>query len=160
MLSPISSILQMRRLRFIRLISLPEITKPLSCSMGLKSMCISLFFHFADGLLISLMDWHDIMPPLCSWNRESGERCIVQLLSHVRLCDPMDCSILDYPVLHSLPESAQTHVHWLDIASNHLILCHHIHLLPSIFPSIYSLFQGVGSLHQVARVLEPQHQSF
>ena len=40
--------------------------------------------------------------------------------------------------------------------SNHLILCHPL-LLPSIFPSI-SLFQLVGSLHQVAKVLELQHQ--
>ena len=35
--------------------------------------------------------------------------------------------------------------------SNHLILCHPLLLPPSIFHSI-SLFQGVGSLHQVAKV--------
>ena len=28
------------------------------------------------------------------------------------LCDPMDCSMPDFPVLHHLPELAQTHVHW------------------------------------------------
>ena len=41
--------------------------------------------------------------------------------------------------------------------SNHLILCHPLLLLPSIFPSI-----RVTSLHQVAKVLELQllHQSF
>ena len=27
------------------------------------------------------------------------------------LCDPMDCSTLGFPVLHHLPELAQTHVH-------------------------------------------------
>ena len=27
------------------------------------------------------------------------------------LCDPMDCSTPGFPVLHSLPEFAQTHVH-------------------------------------------------
>ena len=45
--------------------------------------------------------------------------------------------------------------------SNHLILCHPLLLLPSIFPSI-SLFQWVGSSHQVAQVLEHQlqHESF
>ena len=37
----------------------------------------------------------------------------VQLLSHVWLCDPMDWSTLSFPVLHYLPELAQTHVHWL-----------------------------------------------
>ena len=30
------------------------------------------------------------------------------------LCDPMDCSMPDYPVLHHLPELTQTHVHWVD----------------------------------------------
>ena len=35
----------------------------------------------------------------------------VQSLSHVRLCDPMDCSIPDLPVHHKLPEFTQTHVH-------------------------------------------------
>ena len=47
------------------------------------------------------------------------------------------------------------------IPSNHLILCCPPFLLCSIFPSI-SLFQGVSSLHQKAKVLEfqLQHQSF
>ena len=30
------------------------------------------------------------------------------------LCDPMDCSISGFPVLHYLPEFAQTHIHWID----------------------------------------------
>ena len=40
------------------------------------------------------------------------------------------------PVHHQLPESTQTHVHQSVMPSNHLILCHHLLLLPSIFPSI------------------------
>ena len=32
------------------------------------------------------------------------------------LCDPMDCSTLGFPVLHHLPELAQTHVHWVSDA--------------------------------------------
>ena len=35
---------------------------------------------------------------------------VVQLLSHVRLCDPMSFSMPGFPVLHHLPEFAQTHV--------------------------------------------------
>ena len=35
----------------------------------------------------------------------------VQSLSCVQLCDPTDCSVLALPVLHQLPEFAQTHVH-------------------------------------------------
>ena len=46
--------------------------------------------------------------------------------------------------------------------SNHLILCHPLPLLPSVFPSIRVSFQWVSSSHQVAKVLEIQlqHQSF
>ena len=47
----------------------------------------------------------------------------VQLLSHVWLCDPMNCSTPGLPVHHQLPEFTQTHVHPLTsvMPSNHLI---------------------------------------
>ena len=35
----------------------------------------------------------------------------VQALSPVQLCDPMDCSMPGFPVLHHLLEFAQTHIH-------------------------------------------------
>ena len=38
---------------------------------------------------------------------------VVQSFSPVQLCDPMDCSLPGFPVLHGLPELVQTHVHWL-----------------------------------------------
>ena len=81
--------------------------------------------------------------------------------SYLTLCDPMDCSMLGFPVLHCLLEFAQTHVHQFSDDINHLILCLPLLLLPSIFPSI-SLFQWVSSSHQVAKLLELQlqHQSF
>ena len=44
------------------------------------------------------------------------------------------------------------------IPPNYLILRHPI-ILPSIFPAS-GLFQRVSSLHQVAKVLELQHQNF
>ena len=49
----------------------------------------------------------------------------------------------------------------LVMPSNHLILCHPLLLLPSIFPSIRA-FSNESSLHQVAKVLELQlqHQFF
>ena len=53
-------------------------------------------------------------------------------LSCQTLCDPMDCSIPGFPVLHQLLEPAQTKVHWVGGA----ILLHPLLLLPSIFPSI------------------------
>ena len=46
--------------------------------------------------------------------------------------------------------------------SNHLILCHPLLLLPSVFPSIRVFSNESVFLHQVAKVLEfqLQHQSF
>ena len=78
------------------------------------------------------------------------------------LCDPMDCSTPSLPVHHQLPESTQTHVHWVGDA----IQPSHPLLSPS--PLAFDLFQHQGlfkwvsSSHQVARVLEfqLQHQSF
>ena len=60
------------------------------------------------------------------------------------------------------PRACSTHVHWICDAINHLILCHPLLLLPSVFPSIRVLFKWVSSSHQVAKVLELQlqHQSF
>ena len=52
------------------------------------------------------------------------------------LCDPMNYSTPGFPVLHHLPELAQTHIIESVMPSNHLILCHPFLLLPSIFPSI------------------------
>ena len=52
------------------------------------------------------------------------------------LCNPMDCRTPGLPVHHQLLEFTQTHVHRVGDPSNHLILCHPLLLLPSIFPSI------------------------
>ena len=41
---------------------------------------------------------------------------IVHVLSHVQLFDPIDHSRPGFPVFHSLPEFAQTHVHWVNEA--------------------------------------------
>ena len=76
------------------------------------------------------------------------------------LCEPRNCSTPGFPVLHSLPEFAQTHVHWVGDA-----IQISYPLLPSFPPALFpsmSLFQWVGSSHQVAKVLELQlqHQSF
>ena len=82
--------------------------------------------------------------------------------SRLTLCDPTNCSMPDFPVLHYLPEFAQILVHWVSDA----IQPSRLRSPPS--PRALSLsqhqglFQWVGSLHQVAKVLELQlqHQSF
>ena len=61
------------------------------------------------------------------------------------LYDPMDCSMLGFPVLHCLPEFAQTHVHWIDdaIQPSHPVTPL---LLSSIFPSI-RVFSSESALY-------------
>ena len=72
------------------------------------------------------------------------------------LCDPMDCSMPGLPVHHQLLKLAQTPVHWVDDAiANHLILCHPLLLLPSVFPSI-----RVFSNESVLRIRWPKYWSF
>ena len=72
----------------------------------------------------------------------------------------MDCSIPGFPVHHQLPELAQTHVHWVgdDIQTSHPLLS----LSPPAFnlSRHQGLFQWVSSSHQVAKILELQHQPF
>ena len=78
------------------------------------------------------------------------------------LCDPMNLSTPGLLVHHQLPESTQTHVHWLGDAIQPS------HPLSSPTPPALNLsqhqglFQWVSSSHQVAKVWEsqPQHQSF
>ena len=73
------------------------------------------------------------------------------------LCNPVDCSKPGFPVLHCLPEFAQTHVQlrWWCYLTNHLILCHPLLVLPSIFPSI-----RVFSNESALRIRWPKYRSF
>ena len=78
------------------------------------------------------------------------------------LCNPMNHSTPGLCVHHQLPESTQTHVHWVGDAIQPF------HPLSSPSPPAFNLsqhqglFQWVSSSHQVAKVLEfqLQHQSF
>ena len=63
---------------------------------------------------------------------------VVQLLSQIWLCDPMDYSTPGFPILHYFPEFAQSHVHWVSDA----IQPSHSFLPP--FPPSLSLSQHRG----------------
>ena len=82
--------------------------------------------------------------------------------SSLTLCDPMDCRMPGLPIHHQLPESNQTHVHWVGDAIQPS------HPLWSPSPPALTLsqhqrpFKWVSFSHQVGKVLEfqLQHQSF
>ena len=73
------------------------------------------------------------------------------------LCNPMDCSTPGLPVHHQLQEFT----HWVNyiiesmMPSNHLVLCCHLLLPPSVFPSI-----RVFSSESVLHIRWPKYWSF
>ena len=67
----------------------------------------------------------------------------------------MDYSMPGSPVHHQLLELAQTHVHPAGDATNRLILCGPLLLLPSVFPSI-----RVFSIESLLRIRWPKYWSF
>ena len=71
------------------------------------------------------------------------------------LRDPMDCIMSGFPVPHQFPELTQTHTNEPVMPSNHLILCHPLLLMPSIFPSI-----RVFSNESVLLIRWPKYWSF
>ena len=72
------------------------------------------------------------------------------------LCNPMRCSTPGLPVLHQLPEFAQTLMSIkLVMPSNHLVLCCPLLFLPSVFPIV-----RVFSSESVLRIRWPKYWSF
>ena len=92
-------------------------------------------------------------------------QCICYSISSVAqscltLCNPMNFSMPGLPVHNQLPETTQTHVHWVGDAIQPS------HPLSSPSPPALNLsqhqglFKWVSSSHQVAKVLELEHRSF
>ena len=66
---------------------------------GVQTTAFLLYPYLVKRKIISAMWFFSSVAQLC-----------------LTLCDPMHHSIPGFPVLHSLPEFAQTHVHWVDHA--------------------------------------------
>ena len=71
------------------------------------------------------------------------------------LCDLMDCSTPGFPVFYYLPQSAQTHVHWVDDSTQPSHPLSPLFLQPSIFTSI-----RVFSNESVLCIRSPKYWSF
>ena len=71
------------------------------------------------------------------------------------LCDPMDCSMSGFPVHHQLWSLLKLMSIGLMMPTKHLILCHPLLLLSSVFPSI-RVFSNESVLH----IKWPKYWSF
>ena len=86
---------------------------------------------------------HPIFHENVTWkNKRTGKHqqiiVVVWSLSHVWLCNLIDCGMPGLSVLHCLWSLLKLLSIESMMPSNHLILCHPLLLLPSIFPSINS----------------------
>ena len=81
---------------------------------------------------------------------------VVQFLSRVWLCNPMNCRMPGFLVLHHLPEFAQNCVHLVSDAIQPSHPLPHPPATALSLPQHQGLFQWIYSSHQVAKVLELQ----
>ena len=109
-------------------------------TQGFCSLCLI--------LLLQVWEWyqHDFV----------GDIYLVQLLSHVWLCNPMDCSTPGFALSITNSRSLLKFMSIeLVMPYNHLILCNPLLLPPSNFPSL-----RVFSNESVLRITWPKYQSF
>ena len=138
---------------------LPAATSPLSLSHSL----VPFIFFFLPSL-ISFVDsfLHFFAHLFNPFFLPMSFQFISVTHSCLTLCDPMDCSTPGFSVHHQLPELPQTH----DCRVSDAIQPSHPLSSPFIpafnLSQHQGLFQGISSLHQVAKELEfqLQHQSF
>ena len=102
--------------------------------------------------------------PMGNYPSASQERnIVVQLLNHIWLFVAPWTEAPPTPLPFMISQSLLKLMSIESVMlSNHLIVCHPLLLLPSIFPQHQGLFQWVSPLPQVVQVLELQlqHQSF
>ena len=112
-----------------------------------------------QGILTCCSPWGWKESDMTEWHTSVNKDCCLLAQSCPTLCHPMDCSTPAFPVLHYIPEFAQTHVHRVGDAVQPS------HTLSSPSPAFnlsqhQGLFQWVGFSHRVAKVLQLQRQSF
>ena len=120
--------------------------------MKLKDSC---FLERNLTNLDSTLKSRDISLPTSLWSSYSCSGCFCFSFASRILCDPMNCSTPGFPVLHSLLEFAQTHIHWV---SDAIQLSHP---LLSLSPPDLSLSQHRGLSNNPALCIRwPKYWSF
>ena len=108
-------------------------------------LSFKLIYHFA-----SPAQWNEV--PVAPWPYQELVQVSSVAQSCPTLCDSMNSSMPGLPVHHQLPESTQSHVHWVIDAIQPS------HPLQSPSPALnlsqhQGLFKWVSSSHLVAKVL-------
>ena len=128
-------------------------------SRGRCQVPICSWQHLEEALKFLILSLFSPSAPTVSTHLPPYLRsCCSVAQSCLTLCGPMDCSMPGFPVLHYLLEFAQNQVHWVGNAiqiSSSVVPFSSCHLSHH-----QGLFQSISSSHQVAKVLELQHQSF
>ena len=100
-------------------------------------LCCARSLLWCAGLSCSWA-WGILVPCCCS----VAQLCLIP-------CSPIDCSTPGFPILHHLPEFAQTHVHWVGDAIQPS------HPLSSPSSPAFSLFQHQSLFQWVRPGMEP-----
>ena len=139
----------------------------LSCLLPLKYKDdeIKDFANLLDDCVFSAENsvWHVISMESFLLLFLKKEDVVVESFSHVQLYLTPWTAAYQAPLFFTISQSLLKLVSIeLVMPSNHLVLCHPLLLLPSIFPSLRVFSSESVFLHQVAKVLEfqLQHQSF
>ena len=103
--------MKVNNLAFFQILDFPQFLFPSLCSVYLE-LTLCLVSWIVYYLILHLCYWFSSCFSLVSSPGPYVWSVGVWLLSHVRLRDPMDCSTPGFPVLHYLPDFAQTSIHW------------------------------------------------
>ena len=124
--------------------------------------CSQLVLSTGDSLGLATGIWSG--GSIWDWVLNLGDLILfIGCCSVTKLCltlwDPINWSTPGFPILHYLLGFAQAHIHWVSETIQPSLLS------PTSPPSFnlsqhQGLFQWISSSHQVAKVLELQHQSF
>ena len=121
-----------------------------------NTRCTSL--HHISVSRLALLPTGQVDPSLVALTHRDNYSFVVQLVSCVQLCSPMDCSMPGFSVLLYLPEIVLKLIHWVDDAIQPTHSLPPPSLLAFNLSKHQGLFQWVSSSY-LAKVLKLQLQS-
>ena len=109
-------------LRYSKAVSVKHLVSWITKSAHKTSDCYPVHPAVFDSITVNRIQIFPTVPGRC-WCSVSGNCCCSVTKLCPTLCNTMNCSTQDFPVLHSLLRFAQTQVHWVDdgIQPSHLL---------------------------------------